>query len=70
MIAVSIVGSYRYIMLCSEGVKVVPVDAVLTSWKLESNQVAFLYPPQNGYFTHPAMPRNGSGGKIFRISII
>ena len=45
MAAVSIIRSYRYFVLGSEGVEVVPVYTILTSREFEGNQVAFLYPP-------------------------
>jgi hypothetical protein len=36
--------SQRYFMFGGEGVKIVPVDAVLTSGEPEGNQIAFFNP--------------------------
>jgi hypothetical protein len=52
-----------------EGVKVFPVDTVLTSREPEGNQVAFFNPSQDRYFTDTAVPGNGAGSEILRVVI-
>jgi hypothetical protein len=61
--------SERYFMFGCKSEKIFPVYAVLTSRESEGDQVALFNPPQNGYFTHAAVPGYRSGGEILRVEI-
>lgn len=55
--------SKRDFVFGRKSVKVIPVDAVLTSREPEGDQVAFFNPSQDCYFAYPAVPGNGAGGE-------
>jgi hypothetical protein len=61
--------SERDFVFSRKSIKIIPVDAVLTSREPEGDQVAFFNPSQDRYFADAAVPGNGSGGEILRVVI-
>ena len=54
-------------MAVGKCIKIVPVYAVLSPRQLESNEVSFFNPAQDGNFADTTVPGNDAGGEIFRI---
>jgi hypothetical protein len=53
-----------------ESKELIPVYPVLSTWKAESDQAAFFYPPQHGYLTYAAVPGYGPGCQVLGVVIL
>jgi hypothetical protein len=62
-----VVFSDRYAVLGRKSEEIISVYSILPSREPESRQVAFFDPAQDGNFTDTTVPRDDTGGEIFRV---